>query len=226
MRDGSGRETFHCIFVKLFDFCNPGMFYPFLKSIIFLAPHPRVPAFCCLLPFITKLPDSAVKSGTPLCHRCSLAVIHHPTRAVFTEVTRDHGLPGSVNSFSALCRLDLCSLQTTPSSNLTLPAPSPLGSPGFLSALLVPSLVIFQDLWQESGSRLSVLPFLPHLVYHHLPRFTSKYLSCLSSHLHCHLPSLHGLLTFLISFLKIPPTTHLLFLAHLPHCHYSDLPKI
>lgn len=100
------------------------MFYLFLKSIIFLAPRPRVPAFCCLLPFITKPPDSAVKSGTSLCHRCSLAVIHHSTRTVFTEVTGDHGLPGSVNSFSALSPLDLCSLQTMLSSILTLPAPS------------------------------------------------------------------------------------------------------
>lgn len=133
MRHGRGRETFHFIFVKLFDFCNPGMFYLCLKSIIFLAPHPRVPAFCCLLPFITKLPDSAVKSGTSLCHRCSPAVTHHPTRTVFTEVTRDHGLPGSVNNVSALDRLDLCLLQAAPSSNLTVPAHS-------LSGLLVFSL--------------------------------------------------------------------------------------
>lgn len=149
MRDGSGRETFYYIFVKFFDFWNPWTFYLFLKSIIFLASHPWVPVFCCLLPLKTKLPDSAVKSGTSRCHHYSLAATYHPIKTVLTEVARDYGLSGSTNSFSVLSLLGLSSQQTTlpPSSHSQPSGPMPHPPLGFLSALLVASFVTFKDHW-------------------------------------------------------------------------------
>lgn len=113
MRDGSRRETFHCIFVRPFWFLKHMNGLPFLKSTCF--PFHTSKLLPSLLPFITKLLDNVVNWASQFFNFFllnSLPSSCHPitlTEWVFRKFTsnrltcRVHGQPFCVQATWPLC---------------------------------------------------------------------------------------------------------------------------